>query len=104
MVATLERDTGGSDPYGDGESWTGAGTIDCTWWVTSGSENLSDHRAAVIAGEHLLVPLGTNIRSGDRVTSVIHHGDEIFGTDDWREVTHVAHQRRFLDCTLRAVS
>lgn len=105
MRCWTERDTGGDDPYGGGETWAAVeSSARCLWWVTSGREQISDDRSVVLADERLIVDHGTDIAEGDRITKVVDNMGRTVFENIPRVVEHVMHGRQHLDCALRAVT
>ena len=100
-----ERDTGGDDPYGGGESWTAVlASQRCLWWVSSGREQIDDQRSVVLAEEHLIVPHGVDVVEGDRVVKVTDEMGRTVFDGSRREVEHVGFGRQHVDCSLRSVN
>lgn len=107
MRCNVERDAGATGTYGSDENFeTHLTSVPCYWWVRSGREVTDSNRAGVVvADEHLLANRDADIRAGDRIVALTdHRGRSVFGSDDYREVEHVAIERSHIDCALRATS
>ena len=101
-----ERDQGGDDPYGGGENWQPhLDAHECSWWSSSGREQVSDDRSVVLVGENVIAPLGTDVRPGDRVVKVeTDDGVPVVESPRWRTIEHVDQHPSLLDCSLKAVT
>ena len=104
MRCTTERDQGGDDPFGGGENWqTHETDLPCSWWSSTGREQVSDDRSVVLADEHLIVARDADVVEGDRIVNIRdHRGRDVL--DRARTVEYIAVQRSHLDCSLKAVS
>lgn len=100
------RDQGGTDPYGGGQNYQPSLSDEpCYWWVTSGRAQVDDSRSVVLAEEHMFVDRRSDLKAGDRIMQLVdHEGRLVFDASDYREVEHVAIERDFLDCSLKASS
>ena len=106
MRCSTARDQGATNPYGTGQDYQShLSAVPCYWWVRTGREDTDSQRSVVLADEHLIADHDADIRPGDRILSLTdHEGRPVFGSDDYREVQHVAIERTFIDCSLRATS
>lgn len=100
--ATVERDQAvTTDPYGGtSPDWqTHLTDQRCKQWVATGRTAVSEDRTALVEDWKLAVPLGTDVRVGDRVTSIA-DGSGRQVTGDILYVDHVADKRVQLVCDL----
>lgn len=100
--ATIERDQGGADdPYGGAPVDWQPHLADqkCKLWVEAGRTAVSEDRTVVVADWSMTVPIDTDVRAGDRVTSVVDH-DGNARTDATLYIDHVEHKRDQLVCKL----
>lgn len=110
MRAWIERQDAGTDPYGAGGVWSDVLAEEpCSWWASTGQEQLNPQRVVSVGGEHLRLAWGADIRAGDRVRLLVDQA----GRTVWdaaeaaglaRVVEHVAVRRGHVEATLRSTS
>ncbi len=102
MRCSIERDTGGSDPFGGSSAFVPvAENVRCLWWVTSGRELIDDVRSVVVADENVMFASGTDVREGDRIVGLLDEQRRpVF--DGFREVEHVSVRRQHVVVSVRS--
>lgn len=103
MRCTISRPTEAADSFGQASGTSVvAEDVPCYWWVASGVELRTGVGLVAVDRERLIVRRDTDIRVGDRITSLVdHRGASVFGANDYRLVDHVAIQRTHVECSLR---
>jgi len=110
MRAWTQRPGGPVDAYGQP-----TGMLDvladepCSWWVTSGQEQVRPQRTVTLAGEFARFARGADVRPGDRIRRLVDQlgetrWDTTGGEGLAREVEHVAVRRGHVECRLRSVT
>lgn len=105
MTCTIQKASTSVDAFGQptGSGASAAGTK-CYWWGSGQGRLVQTGAPGVVATdtEHILFARGTDVKPGDRITTVSDHtGSVVFTSQDFRVVEHVVVHRNHLDCTLR---
>lgn len=103
MTCSIARG-GTADTFGQlGTAPVVATGVKCHWWSGTPSQTSSQGLPGVVAteSERILFALGTDIRQGDHITTVVtQQGATVFSATDYRVVEHVLMRRNHLDCFL----